>query len=66
MRRAVGLDVLRRVALYGLWLVRQGYQNRFVICEGKRAPSYTVSSMLGHVCMAFKNDENTRRDFRGI
>ena len=22
--------------------------------------------MLGQVCMAFKNDENTRRDFGGI
>ena len=66
MSRAVGLEVPRRVALYALWLVRQGYQDRFVICEVKRAPSYEVSSMLGQVCMAFKNDENTRRDFGGI
>lgn len=43
-----------------------GYQDRFVIFEVKRAPSYEVSSMLGQVCMAFKNDENKRRDFGGL
>lgn len=62
----MGLEAPRRVALYGSWLVRSGYQDRFVIFEVKRAPSYEVSSMLGQVCMAFKNDENKRRDFGGL
>ena len=66
MKQGGGLGGPEEGSALRCWLVRQGYQDKFVVCEVKRAPSYEVSSMLGQVCMAFKNDENTRRDFGGI